>query len=130
MGRIVSLITPTIYLISFNELFEGKEFWCEKIVPLSAMCDWEVSDEEAFAVGVVAWVGGPADARDDAVFAQGRHIIGMEVLHTPIRVMHQPCPRLSVLQSIRQSRQRKPRAQSPIERPPDHSSREPVQHHC
>jgi len=48
MGRIVSRISPTIYLVSFNELFEGKEFWREKIVPLSAMCDWEVSDESDF----------------------------------------------------------------------------------
>jgi hypothetical protein len=49
MGRIVSRISPTIYLVSFNELFEGEEFWREKIVPLSAMCDWEVSDEDAFS---------------------------------------------------------------------------------
>jgi len=48
MGRIVSRISPTIYLVSFNESFEGKEFWREKIVPLSAMCDWEVSDEDDF----------------------------------------------------------------------------------
>jgi hypothetical protein len=48
MGRIVSRISPTIYLVSFNELFEGKEFWREKIVPLSAMCDWEVADEDDF----------------------------------------------------------------------------------
>jgi len=48
MGRIVSRISPTIYLVSFNELFEGKEFWREKIIPLSAMCDWEVSDEDDF----------------------------------------------------------------------------------
>ena len=53
MGRIVSHISPTIYLVSFNELFEGKEFWREKIVPLSAMCDWEVSDESAFDVWLV-----------------------------------------------------------------------------
>jgi len=48
MGRIVSRISPTIYLVSFNDLFDGKEFWREKIVPLSAMCDWEVSDESDF----------------------------------------------------------------------------------
>jgi hypothetical protein len=48
MGRIVSRISPTICLVSFNDLFEGKEFWCEKIVSLSAMCDWEVSDEGDF----------------------------------------------------------------------------------
>jgi hypothetical protein len=53
MGRIVSRISPTIYLVSFNDLFEGKEFWREKIVPLSAMCDWEVSDESAFDVWLV-----------------------------------------------------------------------------
>jgi hypothetical protein len=46
----------------------------------------------------------------------------MEVLDTPIRVMHQPWPRLSVLQSIRQSSERKSRARSPIERPADYSS--------
>ena len=48
IGRIVSRISPTIYLLSFNELFEGEEFWREKIVPLSAMYDWEVSDEDDF----------------------------------------------------------------------------------
>jgi hypothetical protein len=53
MGRIVSRISPTIYLVSFDELFEGKEFWREKIVPLSAMCDWEVSDESDFRGWVV-----------------------------------------------------------------------------
>lgn len=53
MGRIVSRISPTIYLVSFNELFEEKEFWREKIIPLSAMCDWEVSDESDFDVWLV-----------------------------------------------------------------------------
>jgi hypothetical protein len=48
MGRIISRISPAMYLVSFNDLFEGKEFWGEKIVPLSAMCDWEVSDESDF----------------------------------------------------------------------------------
>ena len=53
MGRIGSRISPTMYLVSFNDLFEGKELWREKIVPLSAMCDWEVSDERVFRIWLV-----------------------------------------------------------------------------
>jgi hypothetical protein len=98
-------------------------FSCSNLFPLER-------SEEAFTVGVITRVGGPADARNDAIFAQRRHVTGMEVLHAPIRVMHQPWPRLSVLQSIRQCRKWKSRAQSPIERPADYSARELVQHNC
>lgn len=53
IGYIVSRISSTIYLVSFNDLFEGKELWREKIVPLSEMRDWEVSDKGSFNIWFV-----------------------------------------------------------------------------
>ena len=53
MGHIISRISPSMYLVSYNDLFEGEEVWREKIVPLSAMSDWEVSDKNDFNVWLV-----------------------------------------------------------------------------
>lgn len=54
MGRIVSRISPSMYLVSFNHLSDdGEELWREKIVPLSDMRDWEVSDKDTFIIWLV-----------------------------------------------------------------------------
>ena len=87
----------------FPQVFNTLIFSGSNLFPLQR-------SKEAFTVGIVTRVGRPADACDDAVFTQRRKVTGIEILRTPIRVMHQPWPGLSILQCIRQSRERKPGA--------------------
>jgi len=54
IGRIVSRISSSKYLVAYIDLcLDGRECWHEKIVPLSDMCDWEVSNKDDFAVWLV-----------------------------------------------------------------------------
>lgn len=54
MGRIVSRISPSMYLVAFNDLLsDGEEYWQEKIVPLADMRDWDVSDKGIFDIWFV-----------------------------------------------------------------------------
>jgi len=53
LGRFISRVGLSTYLVSINELFEGKKSWSDKIVPLSAMSDWEVMDEETFDICLI-----------------------------------------------------------------------------
>jgi hypothetical protein len=46
-GRIISCISSSLYLVRCYDLYpNGKEGWHEKIVSVSAMRDWEFSDND------------------------------------------------------------------------------------
>ncbi len=46
-GRIISRISSSLYLVRYYDLYpDGREGSREKIVSVSAMHDWEVSDED------------------------------------------------------------------------------------
>lgn len=46
-GRIISRISSSLYLVRYYELHpNGREGWHEKIVSVSVMRDWEVSDSD------------------------------------------------------------------------------------
>jgi hypothetical protein len=46
-GRIISRIGSSLYLVRYYDLYaSGREGWHEKILSVSTMHDWEVSDED------------------------------------------------------------------------------------
>jgi len=46
-GRILARVSPSLYLVQYYELSpNGRESRCEKILPTSAMRDWEISDKD------------------------------------------------------------------------------------
>jgi hypothetical protein len=50
-GQIRSRLSSTMYLVGFEDLdADGRICWNEKIVPLSSMGGWEISDEDMAAV--------------------------------------------------------------------------------
>jgi hypothetical protein len=64
-GRIISRISSGLYLVRYLDLCaNGREVWHEKILSVSSMHDWEVSDEDYPAI----WL----TLRDMEGEAQGR----------------------------------------------------------
>jgi hypothetical protein len=54
IGRIVSHLSSSLYLVAYNDLYpEGEERWRERIVPVSTMRDWELSDKRTFDIWLV-----------------------------------------------------------------------------
>jgi hypothetical protein len=50
-GRIISRISSNLYLVRYYDLYpNGQDGWHDKIVSVSAMHDWEVSDADYRAV--------------------------------------------------------------------------------
>jgi hypothetical protein len=53
-GRIISHISSSLYLVRFYDLYpNGREGWYEKIVSVSVMRDWEVSDSDYHDIWLV-----------------------------------------------------------------------------
>ena len=53
-GRIISRISANLYLVRYYDLYpNGREGWHEKIVSVSVMHDWEVSENDYHDIWLV-----------------------------------------------------------------------------